>query len=125
VYATETEAGNPTSAGAHGQQKGLSSKNGRGYGGNEGSYNGGYNWRVTNDTNGARISIVAKFHANMGEENYGHGQDKGYCLGQYDGAQNNRSGILFYATDSGYETGSSTQPKGKGGCSSGHCGFVD
>ncbi len=125
IFATEAVANMGYSAGAHGQQKGLSSKDGKGYGGNEGSYNGGNIFRVTNIETESNITNVGKPFGNMGEENYGHGQDKGYCLGTYDGAQNNRSFILTYATNSGFETGGTTQPKGKGGCSSGHCSFRD
>jgi len=125
IHATDAYSSMGYSAGAHGQQKGLSSKDNKGYGGNEGSYNGGNNFRVTNIETESNISTVGKPISNMGEENYVHGQDKGYCIGNYDGAQNNRTFILTYATNSGFETGSTTQPKGKGGCSSGHCGFRD
>jgi len=125
IYSTESIAGVGTSAGAHGQQKGLSSKDGKGYGGEQGGYNGGYQFRVTSTVNEGRITNVGKPFGNMGEENYGHGQDKGYCIGTYDGSQNNRSFVLTYSTNSGFETGGTTQPKGHGGCSSGHCGFRD
>ncbi len=125
IFATEAVANMGYSAGAHGQQKGLTSKDGKGYGGNEGSYNGGNQFRVTNIETESNISTVGKPFGNMGEENYVHGQDKGYCIGTYDGAQNNRAFVLTYATNSGFETGATTQPKGKGGCSSGHCGFRD
>lgn len=125
IFATESYAAMGVSAGAHGQQKGLSSKDGKGYGGAQGSYNGGNQFRVTNIETESNITTVAKPFGNMGEENYVHGQDKGYCIGTYDGAQNNRSFVLTYATNSGFETGVTTQPKGKGGCSSGHCGFRD
>jgi len=123
LFSTESAANAGSSAGAHGQQKGLSSKDDKGYGGNQGSYNGGNQFRVTNTSNESRITIVGKPFGNMGEENYGHGQDKGYCIGTYDGSQNNRSFILTYSTNSGFETGGTTQPKGHGGCSSGHMGF--
>lgn len=125
IFATEAVANMGYSAGAHGQQKGLSSKDGKGYGGAQGNYNGGNQFRVTNIESESNITTVGKPFGNMGEENYGHGQDKGYCLGTYDGAQNNRSFVLTYATNSGFETGGTTQPKGKGGCSSGHCSFRD
>ncbi len=125
IFATEAVANMGYSAGAHGQQKGLSSKDGKGYGGAQGNYNGGNQFRVTNIETESNISTVGKPFGNMGEENYVHGQDKGYCIGTYDGAQNNRSFVLTYATNSGFETGATTQPKGKGGCSSGHCGFRD
>lgn len=126
IYSTESYANMGYSAGAHGQQKGMSSKDGKGYGGNEGNYNGGNNFRVTNiETESSQRSNVGKPFGNMGEENYTLGQDHTYCLGTYDGAQNNRAFRFTYATDSGSETGSTTQPKGKGGCSSGHCGWRD
>jgi len=125
IFSTESVANMGYSAGAHGQQKGLTSKVGKGYGGNEGNYNGGNNFRVTNIETESGIRTLGKPFGNMGEENYVHGQAKGYCIGTYDGAQNNRAFILTYATDTGFETGSTTQPKGKGGCSSGHCGFRD
>lgn len=124
-YSNETNQGMGHSAGAHGQQKGLGSKNYEGYGGNEGSYNGGYNFRVTNTETGAGITYITKPIQNMGEENFLIGQDHGYCLGTYDGSQNNRAFKLTYATRSGFEAGSTLQPKGKGGCSSGWCGHRD
>jgi hypothetical protein len=125
IYSSESYANMGYSAGAHGQQKGLSSKDGKGYGGAQGSYNGGNQFRVTNIESESNITTVGKPFGNMGEENFVHGQEKGYCIGTYDGAQNNRAFVLTYATNSGFETGSTTQPKGKGGCSSGHCGFRD
>jgi len=126
IFSTESVANMGYSAGAHGQQKGLSSKVGKGYGGAQGNYNGGNQFRVTNIETESGITTVSKPFGNMGEENYVHGQDKGYCIGTYDGGgQNNRAFILTYATNSGFETGATTQPKGKGGCSSGHCGFRD
>lgn len=124
-FSSETFVGASSSAGAHGQQKGISSKDDRGYGGNQGSYNGGFQFRVTQVSTSNRISIVSKPFGNHGEENFTQGQDHTYCLGTYDGAQNNRAYKWTYATDSGFETGSTTQPKGKGGCSSGHCCWRD
>jgi hypothetical protein len=46
-------------------------------------------------------------------------QDRGYILGEYNGAQNNNCGRIIYATDataSGF-----TSVQGNGGASSGHC----
>lgn len=122
-WSTESWRGAASNGGAHGQQKGMGSKDGKGYGGNQGSYAGGYQFRITNDITGERRGIVGKPFGNMGEENYTLGQDHTYCLGTFDGAQNNRSFRFTYATDSGFETGSTTQPKGKGGSSSGHCSW--
>jgi hypothetical protein len=109
--------------GASGQQKGISSKVGKGYCGNEGTYNGGYNlrrWNVFTETN---IGNVAKPHPNCGEENFTMGQDHQYMLGNYDGAQNNTSWKFTYATDSGVVNPSGLPPGVNGGTSSGHCGW--
>jgi len=110
--------------GYHGQQKGISSKVGKGYAGNEGSYNGGYNlrrWNLSSDTN---IGNVAKPHANCGEENFTMGQDWQYMLGNYDGTgQNNTSWKFYYATDSGTTSVTGLNPGVNAGTSSGHCGW--
>ena len=109
--------------GASGQQKGISSKVGKGYCGNEGTYNGGYNlrrWNVFTETN---IGNVAKPHPNCGEENFTMGQDHQYMLGNYDGLQNNTSWKFMYATDSGTTSVSGLAPGVNGGTSSGHCGW--
>ncbi len=108
---------------AHSQQKGISSKYGKGYCGNEGSYNGGYNlrrWQHSTDTN---IGNVAKPHANCGEENFTMGQDWQYMLGNYDGAQNNTSWKFNYSTDSGTTSVTGLNPAVNSGTSSGHCGW--
>ena len=110
--------------GAHAQQKGISSKNSKGYAGNEGNYNGGYNlrrWSTITDTN---IGNVPKPHPNCGEENFGMGQDWQYMLGNYDGSgQNNISWKLYYATDSGTTSVTGLAPGVNPGTSSGHCGW--
>lgn len=108
--------------GAHGQQKGISSKVGKGYGGNEGTYNGGYafrRWQTSTETN---IGNINKPHQNSGEENLTLGQDWQYCLGLYDGAQVNTSWKFTYATDSGTVNPTGLAPGVNGGTSSGHCG---
>ena len=109
---------------AHGQQKGISSKVGKGYAGNEGSYNGGYNlrrWTLSNDTN---IGTVAKPHPNCGEENFTMGQDWQYMLGVYDGTgQTNNSWKFYYATDSGSNSVSGLNPGVNAGTSSGVNGW--
>jgi hypothetical protein len=109
--------------GSHGQQKGINSKLGKGYCGNEGSYNGGFTlrrWVFSTETN---IGNVAKPIGNCGEENFDMGQDKQYCLGNYDGAQNNRTWRFSYTTDSGVELGAGSVRTGVPGGSSGHCGW--
>jgi hypothetical protein len=123
-FSTETITSGQPSWSAHGQQKGISSKVGKGYAGNEGSYNGGYNlrrWDLSTDTN---IGNVTKPHPNCGEENFTMGQDWQYMLGNYDGSgQNNISWKFWYATDSGTTSITGLAPGVNAGTSSGHCGW--
>jgi hypothetical protein len=117
-FSTEAQAIISMAGGAHGQQKGLSSKLNLGYGGNEGTYNGGFNHRKINITN-ETYNTITKILPDCGEENYAMSQDRGYILGEYNGAQNNNCGRIIYATDataSGF-----TSVQGNGGASSGHC----
>lgn len=123
IFATDTIQSSPKWA-SSGQQKGISSKNGYGYCGNEGQYNGGYNlrtWQLSTDTN---IGNVAKPHPNCGEENFTMGQDWQYMLGCYDGTgQNNVSWKFYYATRSGVVNPAGLSPYAHAGQSSGHCGW--
>lgn len=122
THATEAQGTLGFAPGAHSQQKGLSAKTGYGYGGNEGTYNGGYNHRKVN-INADSYGTITKIMGNCGEENFAMSQDRGYILGQYDGAQNNNCGRIIYATDavsSGF-----TSIQGHGGASSGHCFWRD
>ena len=106
----------------HGQQKGIMSKVRVGYAGNEGSYNGGYNYRRWNLTNDSNTGTFGKYHQNMGEENYSMGHDWQYMVGQYNGGgQNNLSHKLYYSNDSMSSPGG-VQPTANAGQSSGHCG---
>jgi hypothetical protein len=107
--------------GAHSQQKGVSSKLGKGWCGNEGSYAGGYNfrrWQFSTETN---IGNVVKPQGNCGEENFDMGQYHQYCMGHYNGAQNNNTWKWYYETDSGTVLGAGSEPTGVPGRSSGHC----
>ena len=106
----------------HGQQKGLSSKTRMGLCGNEGSYSGGYNWRRWNLVTDTNTGTIGKIETNMGEENYGLGQDWQYMIGNYDGAQNNENHKMYYATDTG-NTVSGLSPSANAGQSSGHCAW--
>ena len=109
--------------GVSGQQKGISSKVGKGYCGNEGTYNGGYNlrrWDMFTETN---IGNVAKPEGNTGEENFTMGQDHQYMLGNYNGVQNNNSWKFTYATDTGVSNPAGLSPGVNAGTSSGHCGW--
>ena len=122
-FTTETITTGTAQWGAHGQQKGISSKVSKGYAGNEGSYNGGYNlrrWDLTTDTN---VGNIAKIDQNIGEENFSMGQDFQYMLGNYNGVQNNNSWKLYYRTDTGTLNPTGLSPGVNGGTSSGHCGW--
>jgi hypothetical protein len=113
-----------TQVGAHYQQKTIHSKVGRTYAGNEGSYNGGFNYRRTTfSTNTTSGSAFAKSYSNMGEENYTLGNDWQYMLGQYNGAQNNLSAKFVYATETQTNGGSTLEPKGPAGRSSAVTGW--
>jgi hypothetical protein len=123
VFTTETESTPSANIGFHSQQQGMSTKVGKGYAGNEGSYNGGFNFRITNYTTDTVTGTVAKPIGDSGEENFDMGQDYGYMMGMYNTAgQNNRAYKFTYATNSGVELPASGQPTapGIGGRSSGH-----
>lgn len=126
-FPTDSIANMGHSAGRHGQQKGLNAKTGYGYGGNEGDYAGGYNFRRTLIASESGSNTYSKPGGwGYGEENFGMAQNKGYLQGQHDpSGQNNRSFAYVYATESGYQNGGTMEPKGHDGCSSGHMGWRD
>lgn len=118
-FATETYGSwSGTFPSNHHQQKTLHSKLNFTWAGNEGSYAGGANFRRTNwitrSTSGSYVKPV-----NGGEENFTMGQDHGYQLGCFNGAQNNLSFRWNYVTEAGFQGGTSMEPKGKAGSSSG------
>ena len=112
-----------TVRGFHSQQKGISSKIGKGYCGNEGSYNAGYNLRRFQFSNETSLGNVSKPIGNSGEENFDMGQAHQYMMGMYDGLQNNRGWKFTYSTDSGYELSSGSVRTGVPGGSSGYCSW--
>ena len=112
-----------TVRGVHSQQKGISSKVGKGYCGNEGTYNGGYNLRRFQFSNETSLGNVSKPIGNSGEENFDMGQAHQYMMGMYDGLQNNRGWKFTYSTDSGYELSSGSVRTGVPGGSSGYCSW--
>jgi len=123
TFATEGIATYSNNCFVHPQQKGFSSKMRKGYCGNEGSYNAGYNlrrWSFPTDTN---IGNVAKPDPNCGEENFTMGQDWQYMLGNYNGAQNNNNWKWFYATDTGLLAVAGLSPTAQAGQSSGDCAW--
>ena len=114
TYATETQSVPAITPGQHSNQKGISSKRGVGYAGNEGTYLGGNFLRKTSFVTETVISTtsIAKPVQNSGEENFDMGQDRQYMLGMYNGAQLNTAWRFNYATDSGAQLGASGQPTG-------------
>ena len=126
TFATRTNATRGgTGPGSHHQQKSVNSKYAFSWAGNEGSYNGGNNFRRTNWATNSTSGTVAKPVGNCGEENYTMGNDHQYMLGMYNGLQNNISWRFNYATESGFQGGASMEPKGKAGSSSGMCAWRD
>jgi hypothetical protein len=108
------------------QQKGINSKLGKGWVGNEGSYNGGYNYRRWEFATETNLGTVVRGIGNSGEENFDMGQAHQYMHGCYDGAQNNRSQKFVYNTEVSTElTASGSQRSGVPGGSSGHCFWRD
>lgn len=103
------------------QQKGVQGKTGRGWFGNEGTYNGGNNLRRIQFSTDTSLGTVAKPITNSGEENFDMGQAHQYMIGMYDGDQNNRGWKFTYATESGFELGAGSTRTGVSGGSSGHC----
>ena len=120
---TVSLAGTYTSGGlvTNFQQKGISSKLQKGYIGNEGTYNGGYNLRRISFVTDTSLGTIAKPIGNSGEENFDMGQAHQYMMGMYDGAQNNRGWKFSYSTESGAELGAGSLRTGVAGGSSGQC----
>ena len=111
-----------TQGGIVSQQKGISSKLDKGYGGNEGGYNSGYNYRKMSYIT-ETYTTVGKPVGNSGEENYDMGQYHQYMMGMYNGDQNNVGHKFYYTTDTGYELGAGSVRTGVTGGSSGHCAW--
>lgn len=102
VFSTETES-NPgvsfSGASPASQQKGLISKEGKGWQGNEGGYNAGFSYRQWDYVTSTLTTLGANTKAilNSGEENHTQSQDRGYVLGHYNGDQVNESGYYTFS----------------------------
>jgi hypothetical protein len=115
TFATETWVSGGVSVGTNGWGKALSTKHGHAYVKNGGNtVTGAYK---INDVTGANIRTDLNFD-NSGEENYQTGQDWGYCVGHYNGAQNNNTYKVHSVTDVYTVLGADSQPKGHDGMSS-------
>jgi len=115
TFATETQSSG-SNAGFHSQQHGLSSKLGFAYAGNEGSYQGGFNFRKWNyTTENITTSSILKPIGNSGEENTVTGQANAWVLGLYAAsAQTNQSYKMTFATDTGTVGGAGMEPSAPG-----------
>ena len=127
TYSTETLAasgGAPGSAGFNGQQKGLSTKLGKGYGGNEGGYSSGFNFRVWNFSSATYTTVakpaIPRYPNGYGEENMIMGQHWGYIMGFYVGLEPTTTQVsdclkMVYPTNTGYYMGFAADTSTPGG----------
>jgi len=116
-FTTETWSAASLSVGTDGWGKALKTKEGFAYVKNAGNVTNSV-WKL-NDTTGASINTALTTpDGAAGEENYVSGQAWGYCLGHYNGAQNNNSYKVVHATDVFTIGGAAMQPKGHTGMSS-------
>jgi len=114
AWATETYASWGGSPGSDGWGKGLDTMKAWGYMKNGGNLNA--TLIKFNADSGAQISSFGV--ENSGEENFEMGQEKGYCLGHYNGQQNNNTYKVNYNSDTAQSLGGGAQPKGHDGMSS-------
>lgn len=120
TWSTETWTNGGMSTNSDGHSKMLGSKFGYGWGksaGNTGT-TGITKW---SDTTGSSLGVVCYTPNSSGEENFEIGQNCGYCLGHYNGAQNNETYKINYITDALTAMGADCQPKGHDGMSSAAC----
>ena len=114
-FPTETWSSAGLTVGTDGWGKALKTKDGYAYVKNGGNITTSA-YKV-NDNTGSNIRTDLNFN-NAGEENYQNGQNWGYCLGEYNGAQNNNTYKITHGTDVYTVLGSASQPKGHDGMSS-------
>ena len=116
-WATNSISSWTTSGSPDGWGKAVGSFKGRGYQ-KDGSFGGGtmrrYNDIDASSQNTFGVTACA-------EENMQQGGNKGYCLGQYDGNQNNNSYKISYSSDTSADIGANGAPKGQDGMSSAGC----
>ena len=120
AFATEVYSAAGLSVATDGWGKALSTKDGHTYVKNGGNVVSGI-YKI-NDETGANISTTLTTpDGNAGEENYQTGQEHGYCIGHYNGVQNNNTYKVVHATDTFTTLGSTALPKGHDGISSASC----
>jgi hypothetical protein len=97
----------------------LSTKLGYHYGGTGSNSTSGF--EKFSDSTGSTINASLSKPTAQGEENMQMGQNWGYCLGAYNGQQNNYTFKVNYSNDSLTALGTTSQPKGHAGMSSAMC----
>jgi hypothetical protein len=117
TYSNQTWYAYTSTQSTDGHGKWLSTKKGWHYQGQGGNTSSRYFTKFSESTR-ADISTTLDRGFNAGEENHHMGQDKGYCLGEYDGQQNNKSWYITYSNDTITLLGSAGRPKGHYGMSS-------
>ena len=120
TFATETYDSGGLTVGTNGWGKALSTKDGFAYVKNGGNVVNTV-YKVDDGTGTNLNTGLTTPDGNAGEENYQTGQEHGYCLGHYNGVQNNNSYKVVHATDTFTTGGSDMQPKGHDGMSSASC----
>lgn len=121
TFSNETWVNGGISSGTDGHSKILGSKWGYGWGKSTGN-TGTTAITKWSDLTGTSSGVVCYTPDYGGEENMEIGQNHGYQLGNYNGAQNNNSYKISYVTDTLTAGGSDMQPKGHDGMSSAACG---
>lgn len=117
TYSTQIWATYTGTQGTDGQAKFLSTKKGWHYIGQGTNTSSQYITKMA-ESNGSDLTTTIDRGFNAGEENHQMGQEWGYCLGQYDGQQNNKSHKMTYSNDTVTTLGSAARPKGHYGMSS-------
>lgn len=120
AFSNETWVNGGMTTGSDGHSKMLGSKHGYGWGKSAGN-TGTALLTKWSDVTGATVSTPCSSPDASGEENFEQGQNWGYSLGNYNGVQNNDTYKLNYLTDTVAALGSTAQPKGHDGMSSGCC----
>lgn len=114
TWANETYSSWTIQGGTDGWGKSVGSFKTKGYV-KDGSFDNGTMRRYDDVTGTSQATFGVQVAA---EENLQQGAEKGYCLGHYNGAQNNNTYKINYNSDSSTNLGATAEPKGQAGMSS-------
>jgi hypothetical protein len=131
TYSTDTISSASVNISNGAQEKVLSSKLNRVYGGTSGGTSGSASFTKTVWSDLTQSTITNNYGGSS-EQNYIMGQDRGWCIGLYTGSsgspanvQSNDSFRMIYATDTSSAANIGTSRKGVSGSSSGNYGYRD